>query len=811
MATFRIAPGFKVELVASEPLIQDPVVISFDADGRMWAAEMTSYMPDAYGNGEKTPDCRIVILEDTDGDGKYDKRSVWLDGLVLPRAILPLRDGALVATPPNLKFYRDTDGDGRADKEQLVASDYGNPKMNPEHQANGLLVGMDNWVYSVNHDARFRWIPDEDVKGDKLAVKWVSSRIPSRGQWGHSMDDFGRFYHNSNSDYLRADLVPPHYFPNRNPHYTGTSGVNVQLDRDQNVWPLRPTPAVNRGYRQGFLRPDGTLKEFTAACGPCVYRGGIFPDDCDGDVFVCEPSAHVVRRDHVTEDGLTLKAKNVYDKAEFLAATDERFRPVNIHVGPDGALYVVDLYRGILQHVYYLTPYLRELHLRRNMEQPVHMGRIYRVVHETSTPRKVEKLSSMTGAQLVEKLRDPNGWVRDTAQRLIVERRDRTVLAQLRAMAADSSGGDPRPALHALWTLEGINGIDNKTLDAALRGPPPAAAAAVRLSERFLVNPGVLARVVGVAHAAQDPRVRVQCAFTLSACFDPDATAAVARLLAQTPDDKVLRDAAMSGMAGRELETLELLLKDDAVAAKPAGADATLAALAGAVLREADAKRVERLFSLAADLNDQRSWQQTALLNGMADVARKAKDAARPPAGVKFAAAPRPFVALSESTDAKVADLAEAIAPLLHWPGKVDEKQDVAPPLSAAQQKLFDDGKIIFGATCAACHQATGEGLEGKAPPLRGSPWVAGHEGRLVRIVLNGVRGPIHLRDEVINMEMPNLAVLDDKQVASVLTYARREWGHAADPVDPETVAKVRAEVKGKPDAWTEEELLKVK
>jgi mono/diheme cytochrome c family protein len=402
---------------------------------------------------------------------------------------------------------------------------------------------------------------------------------------------------------------------------------------------------------------------------------------------------------------------------------------------------VVDLYRGILQHVYYLTPYLRELHLRRNMEQPVHMGRIYRVVHETSVPRKVEKLSTMTGAQLVEKLRDPNGWVRDTAQRLIVERRDRTVLAQLRTMAADSSG-DPRPALHALWTLEGINGIDNKTLDAALRGPPPVVAAAVRLSERFLVNPAVLARVVGVAHGATDPRVRVQCAFTLSSSFDPDATAAVVRLLAQSPEDKVLRDAALSGMAGNELAVLELLLKDDSIAAKPAGADALLSALAGAVLREADAKRVERLLTLAAAANDQRPWQQTALLSGMADVARKAKDAARPPAGVKFAAAPQAFVALSESADAKVADLADAIEPLLHWPGKVDEKQDVAPPLSAAQQKLFDDGKIIFGATCAACHQAGGEGLEGKAPPLRGSPWVAGHEGRLIRIVLNGVRSP---------------------------------------------------------------------
>ena len=818
MRTFRVAPGFRVELAAAEPVVQDPVAINFDAAGRMWVAEMTSYMPDAYGNGEKDPVGRIVILDDTDGDGRMDKWSVWLDRLVLPRAVLPLRDGALVATPPHLKFYRDTDGDGRADKEQTVADDYGNPKMNPEHQANGPLVALDNWVYSANHDARYRWAIDEDAKNDPLAVKWTASRVPGRGQWGHSMDDFGRLYHNSNSDYLRADLVPPHYFPNRNPHHAGQAGVNVQLDKDQSVWPVRPTPAVNRGYRKGFLRADGSLKEFTAACGPCVYRGGIFPPDCDGDVFVCEPSAHLVRRADVVEDGLTMKAKNAYDKAEFLASTDERFRPVNINVGPDGALYVVDLYRGILQHVYYLTPYLRELHLRRDMELPIHMGRIYRVVHESAAPRKAPNLAAMKGAELVEQLKDPNGWVRDTAQRLIVERRDRSVLVALRALAADSSAADPRPALHALWTLEGVNGVDAKTLTAALSGQPAVAAAAVRLSERFLANQApdrpagaLLTRLVELAQTAGDARVRVQCAFTLSGVDHPAATAAVAGILAEAPEDKVLRDAALSGLAGRELETLDLLLDHEAFAAKPSGAEATVSALSAAVLREAKPQRVARLMAMAAGQAEPQRWRRFAILSGMADVARKTKDAPKTRTGVTFAAAPEPFLALADSTDPKAAELAAAIEPLLHWPGKIDEQQDAAPPLTASQQKLFDEGKILFGATCAACHQAGGEGLDGKAPPLRGSPWVAGPEGRLIRIVLNGVRGPIHIGDQVINMEMPNLAVLDDRQVASILTYARREWGHAADPVDPETVAKVREQVKGRPDAWTEEELLKVK
>ena len=815
MKTFTIAPGFHIELVAAEPLIQDPVALAFDADGRMWAAEMTSYMPDAYGNGEKEPNGKIIILEDTDGDGRMDKRSVWLDGQVLPRAVLPVRDGALVGTPPYLYFWRDTDNDGKADTKQLVADDYGNPKMNPEHQANGLLVGLDNWVYSANYHKRFRWAPDDEAaaKGDKRAVKWLVSRTPTRGQWGLSMDDVGRLYHDSNSDYLRADLVPPHYYPGRNPHYAGQTGVNHQLDKDQTVYPIRPTPAVNRGYRKGFLRPDGSLKEFTAACGPCVYRGGIFPDDCDGDVWVCEPSAHVVRRANVTDDGLLLKAANAYDGREFLASTDERFRPVNVHVGPDGALYVVDMYRGILQHVYYLTGYLRELHLRRDMEQPIHMGRVYRVVHETSKPHDVPPMSGMKSAELVQFLSHPNGWARDTAQRLLVERNDRTVLQALRKLYGTSK--DPRAKLHALWTLEGLNGVDRATLLAALRDRHPhVAAAAVRLSERLLAGQSpdrepseLLSRVVELAQSSTHPLVRVQCAFTLSAVYHPSAVEAVAGLVAESPDDKVRRDAALSGLAGRELEAVELLSKNETFVWRSAGREAALNALAGAVLREAKADRVERLMALCA-ADDTVAWHRSAVLAGMAEVAKKPKDAGP---GVTFAAAPQAFLSLAESSDRRVVDLAEQIEPLLHWPGKVDERQDAAPPLTAAQQKMYDEGKILFGATCASCHQAGGEGLEGKAPPLRGSPWVTGHEGRLVRIVLGGVRGPIRVNEQVLNMEMPNLAVLDDRQVASILTYARREWGHAADPVDPETVAKIREQTKGRADAWTEEELLRVK
>jgi mono/diheme cytochrome c family protein len=630
------------------------------------------------------------------------------------------------------------------------------------------------------------------------------------------MDDRGRLYHDGNSDYLRADLVPPHYYAGRNPHYPGKTGVNVQVDRDQSVWPIRPTPAVNRGYRPGFLRPDGSLKEFTAACGPCVYRGAAFPIEFDGDVFVCEPSAHVVRRAHVFEDGVQLRGRNAYDRSEFIASTDERFRPVNLNVGPDGALYVLDLYRGILQHNYYLTGYLRDLALRRDMELPVHMGRIYRVVHQSHTPAPAVPLSRLASARLVEKLSDPNGWVRDTAQRLIVERADRGVLRPLRDLAR--SAPDPRARVHALWTLEGINGLNPQTLLTALDADPLTQAAAVRLSERFLAaQPAgrpplpLLRRLLALANTPADPQVRLQCALTLGAVDHPDALATVAGLLADAPDDKVLRDAALGGLPGRELSLLERLLDHPTFAARAAGRDALLSALAGCVLRERNPARVARTLDLAAANADESArWRQAAVLGGLAGAAKKMREDSGT-ASIRFDAEPASLAALAAGDDRGLAAFAKDIEPVLRWPGKADENEALVPPLTAAQQKRFDEGKIVFGATCAACHQPNGEGLEGKAPPLRSSPWLLGPESRLVRIVLHGVKGPIHVRDELINMEMPSLGALDDGQIASVLTYARREWGHAADPVEPETVAKVRKETTGRPDAWTEAELLKVK
>jgi hypothetical protein len=259
---------------------------------------------------------------------------------------------------------------------------------------------------------------------------------------------------------------------------------------------------------------------------------------------------------------------------------------------------------------------------------------------------------------------------------------------------------DELAVIHALWTLDGLNALDRPTLVLGLNVSARVRPAAIRLCERLLAGQSpdrppveLLERVLAIARSSSDPQVRVQCAFTLSAVDHPEATGAVAGMLARTPDDKTLRDAALSGLSGRELEALEHLLSDDAFAGRAGGSDATLSALAAAVLREAKPDRVERLLRAAVDRVEAAQWQQRAILSGMAEVARKDKDGKPRNGGVTFAAAPAPFVALAESTDAKVAELAADIEPMLHWPGKTDERQDAAPPLTAAQQKLFDEGK----------------------------------------------------------------------------------------------------------------------
>ncbi len=782
LKTFSLPPGFRIEIVASEPLIHEPVALDFDPDGRIWVVEMRSYMPDADGTGESQPINRVVVLEDTNHDGRMDKSTVYMEGLGLVRTVKVLKNGVLIGEPPHLWYTQDTDGDGKADRKVEVANDFSAAERNPEEGANALIWGLDNWIGGSSYGRRLRL---EDGK-------WISAPALVRGQWGQSMDDYGRMFTNSNEDYFRSDLISNHY-PARNPNLILSarpggvaSGVNYLVDADETVWPMRPTPGVNRGYWEGRLRADGSMRNFDAACGPAIYRGDNFPAEFYGNYFNAEPAGHVVRRSIITEQDGVLNGHNAYQGTEFLRSNDERFRPVNVYTAPDGTLYVVDLHRGILQHRQYMTSYLRRQILERGLDKGLGYGRIYRIASEAKKPGPAPALSKATPAQLVEALSHPNGWWRDTAQRLLVEHGDKSVTPALRQLAKTSSASVP-VRLKALWTMEGLGVLEPSDLTPALEEKSAKLrAAAIRLSEPFLAkgNSDLAAQIVRHdGDAAKE--VRVQLALSLGEAPLPERMTALARLLRSDADTPFVIAAAVSSLAGHELEFLEQLLTSSDWRESRAGYAAVLQTLAGAAVQAGKPGPLDRLLEVIANESGLK-WQRLALLNGIKSAS--VRNVAVQPAALAMA---------MKSPEPEIATSAGELMERLVWPGKFGANP---PPLTVAQQELLEKGRIAYTTICATCHQPDGRGMPGVAAPLIDSPWVLGPEEFLARIVLKGKVGKT-------SVTMPPLEMLGNETLAGALTYIRRSWGHNAPPVSIATVGDMREAIILRSQPYTETEL----
>ena len=782
LKTFTLPPGFRIEIVATEPLIHEPVALDFDPDGRIWVAEMRSYMPDVDGKGENQRINRIVVLEDTDKDGRMDKSTVYMEGLGLVRTVKVLRDGVLIGDPPNLWYTRDTNGDGKADEKIAIATDFSAAERNPEEGGNALIWGLDNWIGGSSYGRRFRLQNGQ----------WSNVPVAVRGQWGQSMDDYGRMFTNSNEDYFRADLVSAHY-PARNPNLVppfrsrrSSNGVNYQVDADQSVWPVRPTPGVNRGYWENRLRADGTLRNSDATCGPAIYRGDNFPAEFYGNYFCAEPAGNVVRRSIITEEDGVLSARKAYEGKEFLSSTDERFRPVNVYTAPDGTLYVVDLYRGILQHRQYMTSYLRRQIIERGLDKGLGYGRIYRIVHEAKKPGPPPALSRATPVQLVETLSHPNGWWRDTAQRLLVERGEKSTALQLRELAAAPSTSVP-VRLKALWALEGLGAIKPDTIEKAMEdSSPKLRSAALRLSEPFLADSHSELTARALLHARDSSReVRLQLALSLGVARAPVRFAGLAGLLRDDAEAPFLVAAAVSSLPGNEFPFLEHLMAAPEWRESRAGFAEVFQTLASAIAQGGNPDLLDRLFALGVKETGPK-WQRLALLNGVKS--SSLRNVERPVPILETAA---------KGSDPEIAKLAAELLARLVWPGKFAEG---APPLTIAEQQLFEKGRANYTTICAACHQPDGRGLAGVAAPLIDSPWVLGSDQFLARIVLKGKTGKT-------NVTMPPLEMLSDETLASALTYIRRSWGHVAPPVSPRTISSMREAIILRSEPYTESEL----
>lgn len=787
--TLRVAAGLAVELVACEPLVEDPVACVFDADGSLWVVEMRGYMPDVDGKGEDAPVGRVAHLFDDDGDGRMDRRQTFLDGLVLPRAVAPTRGGVLVIAPPKLLFASDEDGDGVADEVRTIDTGLAG-LTSPEHAINALLPTLDNAFHCADAPWRYVWRDGH----------WLRQRISAAGQWGATKDDLGRIYTDNNSDPLRVDEIDAAYAA-RNPALGNASGVNLRVVDDPSPRPARMNTGVNRGYQPGQLDAQWHLASVTGACAPWIARGTALGAEFRGNAFVCEPCGNLVLRYRLFEDGAGhvrgTPLRNA-DGLDFLTSTDERFRPVGLCDGPDGALYVCDLYRGLIQHRLFVTSWLRQQVVARGLEQPIGRGRIWRVAAAQRERAPRLRLESCSASQLAAALESANGWTRDTAQRLLVEEHAGSAEAR-RALETRLKEGSPLARVHALWALAGLGALREEVALGALRSELPGLArAAVAASEHLAwESDAVLREWSARAARGQDAQLVRQVLLSLGNVRDARGLAALLALVRAHVDRPELRSAAASGLGSRELDALALIAHAEEWREAAPGRAEFVELLARCLAREGRGDRVEALLALAAGLEPEREWLLAALARGVR--AGRPKDALGQLAWVRL---PREPELLRSQHGGAWDELADALA----WPGKPGTALPELRALSEGERARFERGRALYESTCAQCHLDSGLGQTGQAPPLRGSKWVLGSPARTARILLGGLRGALVLDGEEWDSEMPAVG-FSDAELAAVLTYVRREWGNGAEPVEEASVRAVREATRARNRPWSVAEL----
>lgn len=500
IAMTRVPPGYHLELVASEPDIIAPVCLAWDGDGRMYAAEMQTYMLDIDASHEHDPRSRVIRFEDTKGNGTYDRHTVFADHLILPRMILPLDDRILIreTNTKDIYSYRDTKGTGTADEKRPFYIG-GAQAGNVEHQSSGLLWDIDNWVYITAADVRFRYKDG----------KFIESKLPAGlGQWGIAMEDSGQMiFSQAGSEHPALDFqAMPEY---------GALGLPGDVPPHFNeVYPILPTTDIQGGLRR--LKVGGGLSHFTGCGGGSIYRGDALPHDLYGDYLLPEPVGRLIRRAKVNDEDGQWVLSNAYDKQEFIASMDANFRPVWTAIGPDGCLYICDMYHGIIQEAEWDKPgtFLRPQIEKYGLQKNILHGRIYRLTYDGMKRREKPHMLEETSAQLVSHLSDPNGWWRDTAQKLLVLRGDKSVVPALVELAR---GENPIARLHALWTLEGLDAIEPALLLEKLKDSDyRVRCAAVQIAEPLLVkNSELLKAVSGLAATDPNPHVASQVCLSL--------------------------------------------------------------------------------------------------------------------------------------------------------------------------------------------------------------------------------------------------------------------------------------------------------
>ncbi|PLK43258.1 c-type cytochrome [Emticicia sp. TH156] len=450
---FLLPPGYKIEPILTEPAIQQPGAIAFDGNGRMYVLELRSYMLNADSKDELEPTSRISRWEDKDNDGVYETGTTFVDNLIFPRFVLPYgKDCVLTmeSDADNVYKYTDTDGDGKADKKELFTNKYGRSG-NVEHQQAFMYWGMDNWLYSTVNAFRVRETPGGVIR-EKTGF--------NRAQWGITHDDDGKLWFQGGASGLPSYFQFPIHYGNFEVPGEFAKGFDIPYGAAIKI-------ADMQGGMDEIRQPDGSLKRVTGSAGNDVYRGDRLPESLKGQYFYGEPVARIVRQiNPVVKDGLTT-LHNVYQdqQSEFLRSTDPLFRPVDMATAPDGTMYIVDMYHGIIQEGQWTQrgTYLRTKIEQYQLDKVVGLGRIWRITYEGKERNKTKpKMLNEKTSALVKHLEHPNGWWRDAAQQQIVLRKDASVAPALEKMALGSPNVLAR--IHAIWALEGLNALKKETV-----------------------------------------------------------------------------------------------------------------------------------------------------------------------------------------------------------------------------------------------------------------------------------------------------------------------------------------------------------
>jgi putative membrane-bound dehydrogenase-like protein len=628
LATFRIAEGFRIELYAAEPLVSDPVAMEVDEYGRTYVVEMHGYPLDVSGTG------RIVLLQDTNRDGRPDKSVVFADGLRLPTGIMRWKNGVIVTDPPDVLYFEDTNGDGKADVKRQILTGFA--RTNPQHGMNTPVYGMDNWIYLAN-EGPVRTIRYQELFGDGGSEIHFTSqpdapRLPpdangrsvrfrpdtrelemlsSRSQYGHTFDAWGHHFLNTNNRHLFQEVIAARYL-SRNPAFAPPTVIEQLPDYRQpaDVFPITRDPEFQ------LLTDVGVM---TAASGVTCYLADLFPPPYRGAAFVAEGAHNIVHVDAIREHGATFRASRMQEGREFLASTDAWFRPVSFYIGPDGALYVIDYYRKILEHPEWLDDRTAK---SSDLYAGSDRGRIYRIVPEGASPPSwadALTLGNASAAELVQRLGDSNIWWRRQAQRLLIDRAPAEAVALLTSLAA--AADNPEGRVHALWTLEGLHKLQSAVIEAALRDPNPGVREnAIQIAELHLSDMPALAGSLLRMTSDANTRVRFQLLLTLGNLRSADAAAARNQLLFANVEDEWMQVAALSATGSDPLELWQSTVKRLMDADTPGGR-ALVAKIAGVAATGPDVRAPQEILRAVLQGSAVR-WWTAPTLEGLASATR---------------------------------------------------------------------------------------------------------------------------------------------------------------------------------------------